>query len=279
MTTDLARSWMDDVDELPAEIPGASNLEPGRLAWLHGVSAGGAKTPGVFYGKDTAFVEPPPTPWVVDERHENELGYSCPELRLAFIANRSQWFIPGETKDDLSTWLLDYQEGAKKLTEYLVLIDGIVEPMVLAVSGKYKAGPIAQLLSDYRRGALAQAMRKTKRNLPAWAFWLPIANKRDKNGKTEYVSAKDSDGKDYNSVVTPPTLIGAPIPVSKEMLLYGAELWQQYQDWAKAKRMPHDGNVSEASYTVEPQRQLPPPKNLPVALTEEDYPPEEIPNF
>jgi hypothetical protein len=271
MTTDLARSFIDDLDDLPAEIPGASDLEPGRLAWLHGVNAGGAKTPGVFYGKDTAFVDPPPKPWVLDERHEDELGFSAPELRIAFIGNRSQWFIPGADKGDMPEWLATYQDGAKKLTEYLILVDTIAEPMVLSVSGKYKAGPLMDILSNYRRGALAQAMRKYKRTLPAWSFWLPIANQRDKAGKTIYLTAKDGDGKEYGSVVTPPALVAAPLPVTKDMLLYGAELWQQYQEWMRFKRTPRD--TTEAAYTVSSTPQLPPGRNVPQTIEDSEFAP------
>jgi hypothetical protein len=270
MTTDLTRTFIDDLDDLPAEIPGASDLEPGRLAWLHGVNAGGAKTAGCFYGRDTAFVDPPGKPWVLDERHEGELGFSAPELRLAFIGNRSQWFIPGQDKGDMPEWLTTYQDGAKKLTEYLILVDGIAEPMVLSVSGKYKAGPVMEILSNYRRGALAQAMRKYKRTLPAWAFWLPIANLRDKSGKTIYLTAKDGDGKEYGSVVTPPALVAAPLPVTKQQLLYGAELWQQYQEWMRFKRTPRD---TTETYTISSAPQLPPGRNAPQPIEDSEFAP------
>lgn len=258
MTTELARTFIDDIDQLPAEIPGAATLEPGRLSWLHGAT-GQVKTPGVFYAKDTAFVEPPSAPWVLDERYtdQGEVGYSAPELRIAFIANRSQWFLPGQDRGDLPEWLSAYQDGAKKLTEYLIQIDGIYEPMVLSVSGKYKAGPIAEILSNYRRGALAQAMRKVKRTLPAWSFWLPIANKRT-DGKTAYLKAADADGKEYGSVVTPPALVSAPIARTAQELIEGGHVWEEYRDWARYTRTAQ--GVSEGSYTVENRPALPAPQ-------------------
>lgn len=270
MTTDLARSFIDDVDQLPDEIPGAANLEPGRLSWLHGTT-GQIKAPGVFYAKDTAFIDPPGEPWVLDERYadQGETGYSAAELRIAFIANRSQWFLPGTDRGDLPTWLSAYQEGAKKLTEYLILIDGLADPMVLSVSGKYKAGPIADILSTYRRGALAQAMRKLKRTLPVWSFWLPIANKRQ-DGKTLYLKASDADGKEYGSVVTPPALSGVPIPRTAAELVAGAEVWQAYQEWAKYTRAQQ--GVSEAQYTVEERPALPAPRNVPQPIDEASLP-------
>lgn len=271
MTTELARTFLDDIDQLPEEIPGAAMLEPGRLSWLHG-STGQVKAPGVFYAKDTAFVEPPTAPWVLDERYtdQGEIGYSAPELRIAFIANRSQWFLPGQDRGDLPEWLSTYQEGAKKLVEYLIQIDGIYEPMVLSVSGKYKAGPIADILSAYRRGALAQAMRKVKRTLPVWSFWLPIANKRGADMKTLYLKASDADGKEYGSVVTPPALAGFPIPRTAQELIDGASIWQEYQDWARYTRTQQ--GVSEGSYTVSAMPQLPAARNVPQPVEEEVLP-------
>lgn len=267
MTTELVRTFLDDIDQLPEEIPGAEALEPGRLSWLHGAT-GQIKTPGCFYAKDTAFVEAPDAPWSTDERYidQGETGYSAPELRIAFIANRSQWFLPGEDRGDLPTWLHGYQEGAKKLTEYLIQVDGIVEPMVLSVSGKYKAGPIADIMSAYKRGALAQAMRKVKRTLPAWSFWLPIANKRQ-DGKTAYLKATDGDGKEYGSVVTPPALSGPPAARSVQEIIDGGEIRLQYADWARYTRTQQ--GVAEASYTVDTPRQLAPGRNVPQPIEEE----------
>lgn len=269
MTTDaLARTFIDDIDQLPAEIPGAARLEPGRLSWLHGAT-GAAKSPGVFYAKDTAFIEPPTAPWVLDERYtdQGELGHSAPELRIAFIANRSQWFLPGVDRGDMPEWLSGYQDGAKKLVEYLIQIDDIYEPMVLSVSGKYKAGPIAEILSNYRRGALAQAMRKVKRTLPAWSFWLPIANKRA-DGKTVYMKAADADGKEYGSVVTPPALIGPPVARTAQELIDGASIWQEYQEWARYTRTPQ--GTTEGAYTVQTVPQLTEGRNVPQPVTDDE---------
>lgn len=273
MTTAIERSWMEAPDELPAEIPGAANLEPGRLAWLHGANQSGVRTSGVFYGRDTAFAEPPTAPWVLDERYidQDEIGYSAPELRIAFIGSRSQWFRSGEDRSKPPEWLPAYvkEDGVKLLTEYLILIDGLYDPMVLSVSGLYKSQPIADILSNYRRGALAQAMRKVKRTLPPWAFWLPIANKRTSDGKTVYIKATDADGKEYGSVVTPPALAAAPVPVTLGILNYGSELWQQYQEWFKFKRLPRgteDGHYEEV-------KQLPAGKNVPEQIEEGEIAP------
>jgi hypothetical protein len=271
-TTDITRTFIDDLDQLPADIPGAATLEPGRINWYHGVKA--AKLPGVFYAKETAFTVEPGAPWEFDERYSDagELGYSAAQLSIAIIGERSQWFLPGENRGDSSTWLPTYQDGAKKLTEYLIRAQGLDEPMVLSVSGLYKAKPIIDLVSAYRRGALTQAMRRTRRNLPLWSFWLPVASRR-KDGKIEYIEAKDADGKEYGSVVTPPALAGAPVPRTAAEIMADASLWQEFHaaGWFGFKRLPRGD--TEASYVVSETKALPEPRrNVPQPIEEEVVP-------
>jgi hypothetical protein len=274
MSDELTRTFSQALDELPDEIPGAGNLDPGRISWLHGTNQAGAKAPGVFYGKDTAFTEPPTAPWAVDNRYEDqgEFGYSATELRIAILGWRDQWFLPGEDRGDLPTWLPTYEAGAKKLTEYLIMVDGLLDPMVLSVSGKYKAGPFAKIFSDYRRGSLAQAMRKIKRTLPPWSHWLTVAGKRDAGGKPIYEKAMDGDGKEYGSIVTPPVLVAPPIEVTIETLKEGIFLYQQYQNagWFNYRRTPRD--VVEG-HVVSSAPQLPPGRNVPQQIEEGDVAP------
>lgn len=268
--TDLARTFYDELDQLPAEIPGAATLEPGRINWYHGVKA--AKLPGVFYARDTAFTDAPPAPWALDERYsdQGELGYAAPRLNIAVLGWREQWFMPGENQGDSSTWLTTYAVGAKKLTEYLIRVQDLEDPVVLSVSGLYKAKPIIDLVSAFRRGTLIQAMRKTRRTLPLWSFWLPIAS-RTKDGKVEYIQAKDASGKEYGSVVTPPALAGQPLPRTATEILEDAALWQEFREagWFNFKRLPQ--NAVEASYSVSHGHpQLPPGKNVPVPIEEDE---------
>jgi hypothetical protein len=274
MSDELTRTFSQALDELPDEIPGAGNLDPGRISWLHGTNQAGAKAPGCFYGKDTAFTEPPAAPWVADERYadQGELGYSATELRIAILGWRDQWFLPGEDRGDLPTWLPTYEAGAKKLTEYLIMVDGLGDPMVLSVSGKYKAGPFAKIFSDYRRGSLAQAMRKIKRTLPPWSHWLTIAGKKDASSKPIYEKATDGDGKEYGSIVTVPTLIAPPQEVTIETLKEGIFLYQQYQaaGWFSYRRTPRD--VVEGQ-VVSSAPQLAAPRNAPQPIeTDADLP-------
>ena len=265
MTTEL--TFLDDLDQLPDEIPGAQHLEPGRVSWLHGIKD--AKMPGCFYAKDTAFIEPPDAPWAPDPRYEDqgERGFSAPVLRIAILGERSQWFEPGQDRGDMPNWLNAYQDGAKKLTEYLIAVEGITDPMVLSVSGKYKAGPFARIVSDYRRGALAQAMRKVKRTLPLWSFWLEIGGKKDAAGKPAYEKAMDGDGKEYGSIVTVPVLLAPPIPRSVNELVEGGAIWGMHDAWRGYKRLPQ--GTAEGSYTISAPPQLPPGRNVPQQIEEE----------
>lgn len=269
MTTELARTFLDDLDSLPSEIPGAQHLEPGRVSWLHGIKD--AKWPGCFYAKDTAFTDPPP--WQPDNRYEDqgEMGFSTPVLRIAILGERSQWFEPGADRGDLPNWIAGYIPGAKKLTEYLIAIEGIEDPMVLSVSGKYKAGPFAAIVSSYRRGALTQAMRKTRRTLPLWAFWLEIGGKKDASGRPVYEKAMDGEGKEYGSIVTVPVLLAPPIPRTTEELIAGGDIWASHGEWLKYKRLPQ--GAAEGTYTISAPAQLPPGRNVPQPVEEEEEAP------
>jgi hypothetical protein len=274
--TAIVPSFLDDMDDLPTDLPSVQ-MEPGRLSWLHGETAGKIKAPGVFFGRDTAFVEPPSAPWELDERYleSDGPGYSVPVLRLAFIGERSQWFIPGEAKNDPITWIPNGQRSpdgtkVKKLIEYMVLIDGMADPMVLSVSGFYKSKPFEDLLRGYERGALAQLMRQKKRNFPRWAFWLTIGGKVDTAGKPILEKAKDASGEEFGSDVTPPTLLAAPALVDKATFMRAIDVWNLYNSlgWFKHQRLPR--GVAEASYTISAVPQLPPGKNVPQQITEDE---------
>lgn len=208
------------------------------------------------------------------------MGFSAPDLRLAFIGSRSQWFIPNEDRTKPPHWVVDYEREvreagltAKKQVEYLVLVEGVTDPMVLSVSGKHKAQPFADALGAYRNGLLKQASRIAKRQLPLWAFWLPFAGKTTEQGKPLYLEATDGDGKGYGSIVTPPAL---QLPanamdalfVGPQVLRAGAEVAHDYAAWFKTQR----GNnaVIEAEYEVVETRMLPAGRNQPQPLTDDD---------
>jgi hypothetical protein len=284
MSTDLTTTdaWIDDAGLLDA-IPGSGELEPGRIQWDHGNNKG--RTPGVWYAKSDQLSETPGAPWVEDnDRFENETGYSTDRLKIAFIGWRAQWQIPGDRKAKKPpVWILDYDREvkaqglkAKKITEFLVMVEGIADPMVISVSGMYKAQVVLDLIKDYERGLLKQASRIFKRQLPRWAFWLPIGNPT-KDGKTVYTSAKDAQGDDHGSYVTPPTLYLPADPVRalavpSSVLVRGAEIRKDFDAWFKAKRTNRD--TVETEYTVEddepPALPAPAGHNIPSALTDEE---------
>lgn len=270
--TQLARSFLDDesidLDGLPAV-----QLEPARLYWYHGVDAGKIKTPGVFFGHATAFFEGLPDVWEGDDRYleTDGPGYSAPRLKIAFVGQRDQWFIPGINQGDKIAWIPNGQrspEGvkAKKNVEYLVLIDGLPDPMVLSVSGAFKSKPIEDLLRSYERGALAQLMRAKKRAFPRWAFWLTIGGKVDTRGLPILEKAQDSQGNEYGSIVTPPALLAAPELVDAATMRRGIETWNLYNSLGWFKFQRSNTPTTEAEYTVDDLPQLEAPRNVPQAI-------------
>lgn len=267
--TAIVPSFLDDDYIIPDNLPGVQ-IEPGRLQWQHGATAGSLKAPGVFFAKETAFTEAPAVPWTLDERflESDGPGYSAARLDLAFIGERWQWFIPGETRNDPATWLPNgtrAPEGVKikKLIEYLVLINGLADPMVLSVSGYYKSRPIEDMLRWYERGTLAQLIRRHKRQLPRWACWLTIGGKVDDKGKPLIEKANDAAGTEYGSEVTPPTLIGQPTLVTRAVFEQAIEVWNLYNNigWFKFQRLP--ANTVDAAYTVHTMPALPAGRNVP----------------
>lgn len=277
-TTALTRRFIDEVDGID-DIPGSRDLEPGRIHWMHGNRQG--KTSGVFYVKSVELSASPGEPWEVDDdRFEGEQGYCAAALKIAIIGSRAQWFLPGKERDDSPTWILDYQEGAKKLTEYLCFVEGLDDVMVLAVSGKYKAGPFHDIVQAYRFGLLKQASRIAKRQLPLWSFWLPIANQRTADGKVQYIDAQDGEGKSFGSSVTPPALYLPKDALDNcwagmDMIRRGAAVWNDMAEWIKTKRMPPntvEGEVVLSLPAPQARPALPPGRNVPQPISDEDLP-------
>lgn len=275
-TTDIVRTFLDDQADIPDDAP-TIQLDPPRLQWQHGADAGKLKTPGVFFAKEAAFAEPPPAPWESDDRfaEKDGPGYSAEVLRIVFVDWREQWFIPG-VDDEPFTWLRPGEMApagvkVKKNIEYLILIDGLPDAMVLSVSGLYKSKPFEAIMRTYERGALAQLIRQQKRKFPRWAFWLTIGGKVDAKGQPIIESAKDASGKEYGSKVTPPILRAAPALVNKETFDRATDTWQLYKSlgWFTARHLP-PGTV-EATYTVTSHPQLPPGKNVPVPIDDSEF--------
>lgn len=256
-------NWLDTVNTIE-DLP-TGQLEPGRFIWLHGLKQ--ARTPGVFYAKETEFSAAPVGGWSLDNRFDNERGYSAPALRIAIIGTRTQWFIPG-LEGKAPTYLPRYESGAKKHLEVLCMIDGLDDPMVFSASGMNKAKPMQDIIKIYNDGLLKQASRIARRALPPWSFWLPIRN-RELSGKTEYIEAKDASGKSYGSVVTPPALYlpddaMETLFVGADIIRRGAEVREVFASWFEIRRRTPDvieGEVLPA---------LPAPKNAPQPVGEDE---------
>ena len=275
MTQEIVRTFLDD-DSIDLEGLPQVTLEPARLYWYHGVDAGKIKTPGVFFGHATAFTEGLPEPWEGDDRYleTDGPGYSSPRLRIAFIGQRDQWFVPGIKQGDPRTWIPNGSrapEGSKikKNIEYLVLVDGLPDAMVLSVSGYYKSRPIESILRDYKQRNLAQLIRQKGRAFPPWAHWLDIGGKVDQRGMPIIEKATDAKGEEYGSDVTPPTLLATPELLSPEAFRQGIDTWNLYNSlgWFKFQR---SNAVAEAEYTVEELPMLEAPRNVPQPI--EDLP-------
>lgn len=262
-------TWLDTINTIE-DLP-TGQLNPGTFYWLHGTKQ--ARLPGCFYVKSAELGDPPAAPWQADNRFDDETGYSAPALRLAIIGWRSQWYTQEEPKKP-KIWLPGYQAGARKHTDFLCFAEGIEPPMMLSTDGMNKEKPLSDIVKSYRGGLLTQASRIARKALPLWTFWLPIANKRQSNGSTDYIEAQDANGKKYGSVVTPPALY---LPedamescfVGEEILRRGTDVAREYTEWFNARRTAPDvieGEVLPA---------LPAPRNVPQPV--EDIPDSALP--
>lgn len=258
----------------------------GTFGWLHGAKA--ARTPGVFYAKETEFATPPGPPWALEDRFNEganpEIGYSATALRIAFIGFRQQWFVlEGDEGDDRERsrkkWLAAYQDGARKQVEYLVFIDGVEAPMILSGAKPTKTIPFRDILGQYRRGLLKQAGLRLRRALPTWAFWLPIAGEKDRDGKPVFTDAKDASGKSHGSFVTTPKLFLPPnaidaLFVGPDRLRYGMELRRQFDWWFHERRLPGDvidGEIVEdAPHPALPAAGGTGRRNVPIPVGDDD---------
>lgn len=259
-------SFLDTINTIE-DLP-TGDLKPGVIWWLHGAKAGQTKAPGVWYAKATEFADIPGTPWEMDNRFEDEQGYSTPHLRMAIIGWRQQWFTQDKNNPkSLPRYIAGYQEGASKHVEVLAMLDGMEEPFIISVKGFHKTKAVLDAIREYENGLLKQASRIAKRALPRWTFYLPFKNRLNNKGETDYIEAADGEGKKYGSVVTPPAVY---LPenameecfVGEAVLRRGADIHAQYRDWFKQRRLAP--NEIDAVYTVEETLALPAPKNAPL---------------
>lgn len=243
--------------------------ELARFHWYHGSKQG--RTAGHFFVKASAAPGEPGAPWEAYTNAYDEPGFKAEALKIAVLAMREQWFIPGANPGDPPQYLTGYAEGAKSNVEILCFVEGFDDVMVLSASGKFKAGALKAILREYTRGLLRQASTVAGKPLPAWTFWLPIGSKRDIKGAPVYEQTQGAGGQ--GAAVTPPVLLG---PLDMDALFVGVDLLKRGEaeatlrkNWAQEKRLP--AGVVEGE--VVPARALPAPRNVPKPIeSDEDLP-------
>lgn len=257
-------SFLDTINAIE-DLPEGGDLPLGSITWMHGNKAG--KTPGAFFGKATEFSGTPSAPWAPDDRFDDDPGYSASALRVAFICWRAQWYKQDESGPKI--WLPDYETGARKQVEYIVLAEGVDDPMLLTLPKFTKAKPIQDIVKDYRDGLLKQASRLAKRALPLWSFWVPIQGKQ-KDGKSVYEEVQRA-GASTGAYVTYPVAVWPEnamdtLFVGEDLLRRGADVARTYGRWTEERRLPAgviEGQVQEI-------KALPAPRNVPQPVEEGD---------
>lgn len=252
-------------------------VEAPRIWWYNGVRA--AKTPGSFYTKSSEFPAGLGEPWQVDNRFEDEQGWSATTLKLAPLAVRAQPFRDPKGADGKRDrnqprqWATRWEPGMQIYTEVLCLIDGYTGPVIFCSDGLFGKAVDGKggILKTYQAGLLAEASRIAGRQMPLWSFWLPITSKR--NG--DKIAYEDTG---YGSFVVLPVLALPENPidalfVGPDVLAKGAEILNtSFNKWSKTippHRLP--GNTVEATYTVTEPAALPAPRNVPQVITPDDY--------
>lgn len=283
MTTGLAPTSNLDalLDSYDGDLPESTGTGLGTCYWLHGSNKGGAKTNGVLYVKDTEIADTPDAPWAADSRYEDqeqpEFGFSASAVKIAPIIWHSQWYMPERDEEGQPArrkgpkkWIMGYETGAQKHLDLICLVEGLSEPMVISADGQNKCGAFLDILSKYRNGLMRQAgMRARKsgrRAPPPWAYWLPIANKKTADGKTDYQKVI-VNGQDKGSVVTPPALFLPAdaiesLLVTPEQFRAAADIYFSFMEWSREQYV----------YTDQPAPpQLASGRNVPQPIDEAEF--------
>lgn len=262
-------SFADQITALAIPDTKTVTFEPPRLWWHNGVKQ--AKTGGSFYTRASEFPAGLTDPWTPEERFEGEQGFATLKLNIAVLAYRSQPFrkYQDAAGKDRVEYGLKWEKGMSIHTEVLCMIPGYDGAAVWSMKGMTGQAVTGKggIIRSYVDGMLREAGRIAKRGLPLWSFWLPIGTKLLATDKIAY------EDTGFGSFVTPPAL---HLPanamdvlfVGSDLLNRGAELLNEHEGWADARRMP-EGTV-EAEYTVSETPQIAAPRNVPVAVDEGD---------
>jgi hypothetical protein len=279
--------FADDIQT--ANIPSYNDGSEGdgllRMQWRNGVAM--MKTAGRFFVSEERLGDRPiAAPWTsgveVFESGDEATGYIAPQLRVAVIGVRQQPFYR-DGDSDRKIWLDRWAAGRERQSmqvEVLCFVQGLADTAdaapIVWTSATLKTsfaiiGNKEPSINLALKSLLKAARVFSGREMPTWAFWLPIANIRTAKGTPDYIATKGKP-------VTPPTTY---IPsgeltrehlnklyVGKDLLSYGAELREEWSEWLKERRTNDDGT----EVPVEPHHPAQQGRNQPQPITDDTLP-------
>lgn len=242
------------------------------MQWLRGAER--PPLPGKFYLRERDFGRTAPdAPFVADEVFDGEGGYTASVARLLVIGTRKTVYIPTivkyngrdqRRKEWLPHWKPELREkGGKILTEALVLVEGVGDPVVFQVSGM-NGMEFDKALRRFRAELIGPVSMKARavigRPLPTFAFWMPLSGLTPK-GKPNVVKIEA-----FGSFATPPLLDLPDIDIAGVdewaeqlaapggMVAFAAELAKEHEGWLKSNRyLDREARLgSQASEPPEP---------------------------
>jgi hypothetical protein len=254
-------SFKDQIAEVEINDAEALTSDAPKFHWYHGIKQ--AKTPGHFFIKSSAAPIVPTAPWKETTNAYDDHGYMAESLKIAIIAKREVWFIPGE-QGTRPEYLTHYKPGAKLNVELLCFVEGFGdEPLILSGSGKFKAGAFKNFVKQYESALLRPAIAVAEKNLHAWTFWVPVGSERDGKGHPVYEMTTAQNGQQGASV-TPPIIVG---DLDMDALYVGAALLKQgeaikaaYSQWSTESRAVA---YLESEVITAPKQLVAPGRNVP----------------
>ena len=163
--------------------------------WRHGVEA--TKTPGVFYCR-AADVGQAGAPWAPVERYEGEAGFQTERLGM-IVVRRRQW--PFTTDDDRRYVFHEaWQPGMRLLTQFLAIVDGINDPVVISLKGvagqAFTARSFAPdgtarvgIMPTLHRLVVQPAQARLNKPVPLYAFRFEVVGEH-RDGKPVFARLK-----------------------------------------------------------------------------------------
>lgn len=249
-----------------------------RIQWRNGEpklkSAGRFFVDGERLG-DRAIGEPWASVTETFESGEDAEGFGTEQLRIAILGVRQQPFVyEGEGRGQYKVWYERWEKGNPDMrmqVDVLCLAQGLadepgVAPVVWSSSTIKTSFAIVGSKEPSIRVALAKLLKAGKaiagKDMPSWAFWLPIASQRD--GKTKKPIYQETPGRP----VTPP-IVHVPaeltrdhlnkLYVGRELLTYGADLRAEWDEWLKERRTNDAPEPATAAAPARGGRNVPPP--------------------